>query len=98
MAEMVALSHHERWDGSGYPTGSRGQEIPLSARIVTLADVYDALTTKRPYKEAFSHDKARTFILQNREKIFDPDVVDAFVANEDAFARIALKFTDIELS
>ena len=96
MAEMVALNHHERWDGSGYPAGLKGQEIPLSARIVTLADVYDAMTTRRPYKEAFSHIEARDFILQNREKMFDPDVVDAFTATEEDFARVASNFCDLE--
>jgi putative two-component system response regulator len=58
MAMDIILYHHERWDGKGYPTGLSGEEIPLAARIVTIADVYDALTSKRPYKEAFSHEES----------------------------------------
>ena len=84
----IAYSHHEKWDGSGYPRGLRGQEIPLAARIVAVADVYDALTTRRFYKEAFSHQKARQIILNLRGNHFDPDVVDAFLALEGQFDRI----------
>jgi PAS domain S-box-containing protein len=84
----IAYSHHEKWDGSGYPAGLKGQAIPLAARIVALADVYDALTTKRPYKEAFSHAKARQIILDLKGSHFDPAVVDAFSALEGQFDRI----------
>jgi PAS domain S-box-containing protein len=84
----IAYSHHEKWDGSGYPHGLRGGEIPLAARIVAVADVYDALTTKRFYKEAFSHEKARQIILNLRGNHFDPEVVDAFLALEGQFDRI----------
>jgi HD-GYP domain-containing protein (c-di-GMP phosphodiesterase class II) len=88
MAEQIALRHHERWDGSGYPAGLRGEEIPLSARIVALADVYDALTTKRTYKDAFPHEEARRIILSERAKHFDPAVVDAFLRKEALFSDI----------
>ncbi len=88
MAEQIALSHHERWDGSGYPAGLRGEEIPLSARIVALADVYDALTTKRTYKDALPHEEARRIILSERARHFDPAVVDAFLREEARFSDI----------
>jgi PAS domain S-box-containing protein len=84
----IAYNHHEKWDGSGYPRGLRGAEIPLAARIVALADVYDALTTKRFYKEAFSHPKAMQIISSLRGTHFDPEVVDAFLSLEVQFNRI----------
>ncbi|MGE5258088.1 MAG: HD domain-containing phosphohydrolase [Hyphomicrobiales bacterium] len=84
----IAYNHHEKWDGSGYPRGLHGEDIPLAARIVAVADVYDALTTKRFYKEAFSHAKARQIILNLRSSHFDPEVVDAFLALEDQFNRV----------
>ncbi len=84
----IAYHHHEHWDGSGYPRGLKGEEIPLSARIVALADVYDALTSRRFYKDAFSHEKARRIIVSLRGKHFDPDVVDAFLRLEERFDRI----------
>ena len=88
LGKEIAYYHHEKWDGSGYPQGLKGQQIPLSARIVALADVYDALTSKRVYKEAYSHEKAMEIIVNDREKHFDPDVVDAFVVLLDEFRRI----------
>jgi putative two-component system response regulator len=84
----IAYNHHEKWDGSGYPRGLRGADIPLAARIVAVADVYDALTTKRFYKEAFSHVKAMQIISSLRGTHFDPEVVDAFLALEGQFNRI----------
>lgn len=84
----IAFCHHERWDGSGYPRGLKGEAIPLSARIVAVADVYDALTTRRFYKDAFSHEKARRIIASLRGKHFDPEVVDAFLRVEERFDRI----------
>ncbi|MCP4250157.1 MAG: HD domain-containing protein [bacterium] len=81
----IALAHHERWDGSGYPFGLAGDQIPLSARIVAVADAYDALTTKRVYKDAMSHDKAREVIEKGSGVHFDPDVVAAFMAREEDF-------------
>ncbi|MFA7692537.1 MAG: PAS domain S-box protein [Candidatus Hydrogenedentes bacterium] len=78
VAREIAANHHERWDGSGYPKGKKGEEIPLSSRIVTLADVYDALTTVRPYKDAFSDKVAKQKILEGKGTFFDPQVVSAF--------------------
>ncbi len=94
MACEVAYGHHERWDGSGYPFGLAGVEIPISARIVALADVYDALTSKRVYKPALSHESARTVILANAGKQFDPDVVAAFLAQEHEFRRVSAAIAD----
>lgn len=92
LARDIARYHHERWDGRGYPSGLRGDEIPWSARLMALADVYDALTTRRTYKEAWSHEAAREWILSERGKQFDPAVVDAFVAIEHEFMAIATEF------
>ncbi len=87
MAISLVISHHERWDGKGYPNGLKGNEIPLSGRIMALADVYDALRSKRCYKEPFSHEKSRSIILAERGKQFDPDVIDAFLRTEDQFKQ-----------
>jgi putative two-component system response regulator len=92
MARDIARSHHEHFNGAGYPDGLEGEAIPLCARIVTLADVYDALTTKRVYKPAFGHAKARQIILENRGRHFDPDIVDAFLDNEIRFTSIREQF------
>ena len=88
MSAAIALSHHENYDGSGYPQGLKGEEIPLAARIVALADVYDALVSKRVYKDAYSHQIARNIILEGEGKHFDPMVVKAFLACEDRFIEI----------
>jgi putative two-component system response regulator len=88
MARDIALSHHEKFDGSGYPYGLAGDNIPLCGRIVALSDVYDALTTARVYKPAYSHEVAKDIILEGRGKHFDPDMVDAFLCNEDRFIAI----------
>ncbi len=85
MAREVARHHHERFNGSGYPDGLAGDEIPLAARIVSLADVYDALTTRRVYKEAFTHETAWSIIEEGRGTQFDPAVYDAFVARREDF-------------
>ncbi len=85
MAIQIALEHHEKWDGSGYPVGLVGEQIALPARIVALADVYDALTSRRVYKPAFGHGEAREIILEGCGSHFDPMVVDAFLAIESAF-------------
>lgn len=90
----IAYYHHERWDGNGYPRGLKADEIPLEARIVALGDVYDALTSKRPYKEAFPHDVARRIILEGRGTQFDPRVVDAFLAMEAEFVSIQKQYHD----
>ncbi|MFA7242774.1 MAG: HD domain-containing phosphohydrolase [Sulfuricellaceae bacterium] len=84
----IAESHHEKWDGTGYPHGLAGNAIPLSGRILALADVYDALRSKRCYKESFSHEKSRSIILEGNGKHFDPDVVACFLEVETEFATI----------
>ena len=83
----IALSHHERFDGSGYPRGTRAGEIPLAARIVSVADVYDALTSVRPYKSPWSAEEALNYLTENKNTQFDPECVDAFVAQ---FQKISL--------
>jgi putative two-component system response regulator len=88
IARDIAWAHHERWDGTGYPRGLKGEEIPLCARIVALADVFDALTMKRVYKSAVSHDVTRGIIIDGSGKHFDPLVVQAFLAIEDKFLQI----------
>ncbi len=93
MSAEIALSHHERFDGTGYPNGLKGEEIPLSARIVALADVYDALVSKRIYKEAYQHDVAKSIIEKERGKDFDPIVVDAFLSCDDKFIEISERFS-----
>lgn len=87
MGKAIAYNHHEKWDGSGYPYGLKGEDIPLSARIVALADVYDALTSKRCYKSAFGHEKAKNIIVKNKGTHFDPEVVDAFLCTEEIFQQ-----------
>ena len=94
MARDIARSHHEKFDGSGYPLGLEGDKIPLCGRIVALADVYDALTTKRVYKSAFSHERARSILLEGIGKHFDPAIVDAFLEAEDKFISIRERFSD----
>ena len=79
IAEHMALYHHERWDGNGYPMGLKGTDIPLEARIMSIVDVYDALTSKRPYKEPFSHEKAYAIIMEGKGTQFDPDLIDEFM-------------------
>ncbi len=88
LGKEIAYNHHEKWDGSGYPRGLNGEDIPLAARIIALADVYDALTTKRFYKEAYTHEKSRQIIIDLKATHFDPEVVDVFLALEDEFDRI----------
>lgn len=87
-ARDIAWSHHEKYNGKGYPRGLKGNDIPLCGRIVAVADVYDALTTKRVYKPAFTHETARGIILEGRGTDFDPDIVDAFVHLENEFISI----------
>lgn len=93
-AREISACHHEKWDGSGYPNKLAGQDIPLSGRLMAVADVYDALISARVYKPAFSHEKATGIILEGRGKHFDPDIVDAFSRVEDKFVEIAQKFKD----
>lgn len=94
LAREISETHHEKWDGSGYPRGLVGDDIPLSGRLMALADVYDALISKRVYKPAFSHDKARDIIVEGSGNHFDPDVVEAFLQCEQQFQDIAATHAD----
>jgi len=96
MAKDIALSHQEKWDGSGYPEGLAGDAIPLSARLMAVADVYDALISRRVYKEGMPHEKAVTIIQQGRGQHFDPDLVDAFTVLQEEFRHIAERFADTD--
>ncbi|MBF0202468.1 MAG: HD domain-containing protein, partial [Desulfamplus sp.] len=96
IAREIASSHHEKWDGTGYPDGKKGNEIPLFRRIMAIADVYDALISKRVYKDAFSHEKAVSIICEGRGTQFDPTLVDLFVSIDDQFRKIALKYADLD--
>ncbi|MHB1013978.1 MAG: response regulator [Desulfurivibrionaceae bacterium] len=93
-AKQIALSHHEKWDGSGYPQGLAGEAIPICARLMALADVFDALISRRVYKESFSHEKAIAIIVAGKGEHFDPDVTDAFAAIADEMKAIAQRFAD----
>ncbi len=94
VAMDIAYWHHEKWDGSGYPDGLQGKSIPLSARLMALADVFDALISRRVYKPAFSHDEARRIILEDRGRHFDPALVDIFAERFEEFQSIALRYAD----
>jgi len=94
MGLEIAWCHHERWDGSGYPRGLKREETPLAARIMALADVYDALTTWRPYKHPWSHAEAMLYVLEERGGHFDPAIVDAFVKRSDRMDRIRARLAD----
>lgn len=98
MAREIAFHHHERWDGTGYPLGLLGEKIPLSARIVAIADVYDALTNIRPYKEAFPHQLAVSIIRSEAGQQFDPRLVEVFLQIESQFAEIAGRYHADELA
>lgn len=91
---VIALTHHEKWDGSGYPQGLKGEEIPLEGRITAIADVFDALTSARPYKEAFPFDKAFSIIAEGRGKHFDPKIVDAFFKIKNQIIEIKSQFSN----
>lgn len=94
LAAEIARNHHERYDGSGYPDGLKGDEIGLLCRIFALVDVYDALVSKRPYKEPFTHDRAKAIIVDGKGAHFDPMVVEAFLACEHRFHEIHEKYRD----
>ena len=87
-AHKIALTHHEKWDGSGYPRGKKEKEIPLEGRIVGIVDVFDALTSKRPYKDPYPIDKTSSIIREGRRRHFDPDLTDLFIENIDDFVAI----------
>jgi putative two-component system response regulator len=93
-AKEIAYSHQEKWDGSGYPEGLAGEAIPVSARLMAIADVYDALISERIYKAALSHDQAARLITEGRGKHFDPDMVDGFLHVHDLFRDIASRLND----
>lgn len=93
-AREISQSHHEKWNGTGYPMGLAGEDIPLSGRIMALADVYDALISERVYKPAFPHEKAKAIILEGKGEHFDPKVVDAFLRTESIFTAIADQYRD----
>ena len=90
----VAEAHHEKWDGTGYPKGLKANDIPLAARIMSLADVYDALTSDRPYKVSWTHEQAVQEIIRMKGIAFDPMIVDAFLLEEDHFKQIANDIND----
>ena len=93
-AKEIAYYHQEKWDGSGYPTGKAGDDIPASARLMAVADVYDALISRRVYKDGMPHEKAAQIMVAERGTHFDPDIVDAFVELQGEFQAIAARFAD----
>ncbi|MDR2577625.1 MAG: response regulator [Chitinispirillales bacterium] len=93
-AGVFAAYHHEKWDGTGYPRGLAGEEIPLEGRLMAIADVYDALVSKRPYKEALTHEEAVAIIKDGRGRHFDPDLVDLFVCVSDEFNKVQMELRD----
>ena len=96
VAKEIAYSHQEKWDGSGYPEGLAGEAIPVSARLMAVADVYDALISRRVYKEGMPHEAAVAIIVEGRGRHFDPDIVDAFLDVLDEFRAIAARFHDTD--
>jgi len=94
LAKEIAYGHQEKWDGSGYPEGVSGDDIPISARLMAVADVYDALISRRVYKEGMPHDKAAGIIAESKGTHFDPDIADAFVELQDEFRAIAARYAD----
>jgi len=93
-AREVAYTHHEKWNGSGYPEGLGADRIPISGRLMALADAYDAMTSERIYKSAMPHEKAVETILTERGRHFDPDVVDVFLKVKEEFQEIARRYAD----
>ena len=96
IASDIAYYHHEKWNGTGYPKGLAGEEIPISARIVSIADVYDALRSKRVYKDSFSHEKSFDIIVSEKGKAFDPDIIDVFITHNIEFNNIFLANQELE--
>jgi putative two-component system response regulator len=95
MAARIALTHHERWDGSGYPIGLAGEDIPLEGRITAVADVFDALSTKRSYKPAFSLEKCFDILQDGRGTHFDPHVLDAFLAAREQVVQVQIRLAEV---
>lgn len=94
VAKEIAYAHHEKWDGTGYPQGLKGETIPLSARLMAVADVYDALISRRIYKEKMPHEQACEIMTQGRGNHFDPEILDAFIELQTDFQLISLQFLD----
>jgi putative two-component system response regulator len=94
LARNIALTHHEKWDGSGYPQGLAGEQIPLEGRIVAIADVFDALTSKRPYKAAWSEDEALDYLRKQKGQHFDPALVDLFIGQMPAIRKIQERWAE----
>jgi HD-GYP domain-containing protein (c-di-GMP phosphodiesterase class II) len=94
LGKEVAYHHHERWDGRGYPQGMKGEQIPLSARVVAVADVYDAITSDRVYMRSRSHAEALRIIAEERGQQFDPDIVDAFLERAADIDRVRIAMQD----
>jgi putative two-component system response regulator len=97
-AKVFALTHHEKWDGSGYPSGLKGEAIPVLGRLMAIADVYDALRSDRPYKKAFSHEDAVRIIVDGKGTHFDPTLVDLFLSVSGEFDIVAVGYTDNDLA
>jgi len=95
-ASRIAVTHHERWDGTGYPLGLAGEDIPIEGRITAVADVFDALSSKRPYKPAFPLEKCFSIMLDARGQHFDPEVLDAFLNCKDEVVRVQIEYADID--
>jgi len=94
LAKEIAYGHHEHWDGSGYPQGLSGDDIPIPARLMAVADVFDALNSHRPFRKAMKPDEVRDLMREGRGSQFDPDVLDAFLAIEDEIQSIVARFPD----
>jgi putative two-component system response regulator len=94
VAKEIAYGHQEKWDGSGYPLGLKGEAIPTSARVMAVADVYDALISRRVYKESMPHDSAISIIEDGKGSHFDPDIVEAFLSIQDEIKAIATRYAD----
>ncbi len=96
LARTIALTHHEKWDGSGYPLGLAGDKIPIEGRITAVADVFDALSSKRPYKPAFPLEKCFSILEEERGQHFDPTVLDAFLKNENEIVAVQIEYADVD--
>jgi putative two-component system response regulator len=96
VASIIAQTHHEKWDGSGYPLGLAGEDIPIEGRITAVADVFDALSTKRPYKPAFSRDKCFQILEEGRDSHFDGQILDAFFRCSNEIIAVQIRFADVE--
>ena len=96
MAHEIALFHHERWDGAGYPLGLAGEDIPIEGRITSVADVFDALSSKRSYKDPFPREKSYAILEEGRGVRFDPAVLDAFLARSKEIVEIQMKYADVD--